>query len=79
MQYLWSATVVLCALRFLITADMPQLLINSHAAVLHLFLGGLIGAWFVNRKTELLVMSIALIAVETIAFLNKNGVSLIFW
>jgi hypothetical protein len=79
MQYLWSATVILCALRFLITVNMSQHLINSYAAVSHLFLGGLIGAWFVNRKAELLVMSIALTAVETIAFLNKNGVSLIFW
>jgi hypothetical protein len=37
----------------------------------------LIGAWFVNRKAELLVMSIALTVVEIIAFLNKNGVSLL--
>lgn len=79
MQYLWSATIVFCALRFLITADMSQHLINSYAAIAHLFLGGLIGVWFVNRKTELLVMAVALTVVETIAFLNKNGVSLIFW
>jgi hypothetical protein len=46
-------------------------LTGSYEAFAHLFIGGLIGAWLVSRKTLFLVMIAVMSLVELTAFFSK--------
>lgn len=45
-------------------APHPVSLLGSYEAIAHVFVGGIIGAWLVNRARWLLVTGIAITAVE---------------
>jgi len=64
---LWLIALALASLRI---AGFTSL---SFQASAHLFVGGLIGAWLVNRKRSLLILAIALSVVEVaVAFFGKG-------
>jgi len=45
---------------------------GSYEAVAHLFVGGLLGAWLVNRDHNLLWIVGAMSLIETVAFLLRD-------
>ena len=65
-----SAAVVIAALRPftpLHAASLP----GSYEAMAHIFVGGLIGAWLVNRQRWLLFTALAISAVEVICAVSS--------
>jgi hypothetical protein len=60
--------IVFSVVRFMIPSH-PLSPAGSYEAMAHLFIGGLIGAYFVSRDRKYLWMIAALSAVETTAFL----------
>ena len=44
---------------------------GSYEAMAHVFVGGLIGAWLVNRKRWLLITALAISAVEVVCAISS--------
>ena len=44
---------------------------GSYEAMAHIFVGGLIGAWLVNRKRWLLITALAISAVEIVCAIGS--------
>ena len=44
---------------------------GSYEAMAHIFVGGLIGAWLVNRKRWLLITALAISAVEVVCAISS--------
>ncbi len=67
-------TLAIAAVRFLIEPrlDLPTAT-GSYEAVAHLFVGGLFGAWLVNRQRPLLLMAVSVSLLELIMFLVQKG------
>lgn len=67
---LWLVALTLATGRFLMPTHALSVA-GAYEAAAHLFVGGLIGAWFASRRRRYLLLAVGLSAVELFAFLTR--------
>lgn len=68
---LWAICLLLATVRFFVPTHAISLA-GGYEAVAHLFVGGLLGAYWASRKWNYLWMALAISGVELLAFALKT-------